>query len=157
MPHPTLDAVIAATFCNRLRHFRLVEWGVKKKLVELPDGCMITDRRTWERQQRRVASLEVENRRLAERLQGLETANEALRERVAEAEDIAVDQMAAAEIAEQKADRARTASDLSIKALRAANTALGRVRQNMGRSAYGGTLTDAHDLVRKAIRSAAKI
>lgn len=47
--------------------------------------------------------------------------------------------------------------DLALKALRASDRALARVRQNMGRSAYGGSLTDAHDLVRKAIRAAAKI
>ncbi|KKK98816.1 hypothetical protein LCGC14_2639010, partial [marine sediment metagenome] len=44
-------------------------------MVELPDGCLITDRRTWERQQRTVARLQHERRHLAERLQLLETAN----------------------------------------------------------------------------------
>ena len=128
-----------------------------RKRVELPPGCMITDRRTWERQQRRVSALEVENRRLAERVQGLENANVAIRERVAEAEDAALEAMTEAETLRNRLGSARRASDLALPALRAAQRALARVRDGHGRNAFGGAVEDARNACSKAIREAAKI
>ena len=128
-----------------------------KKTVELPPGCMITDRGTWERQRLRMSRLEHENRRLAERLQNLETANEALRRSIAEAEELAIQAMADAEQARAEASRGRLASDLALKALRTSRNTLGRVRASNGRSAFGGALTDAYDACQNALKAAAKI
>ena len=129
----------------------------EKKRVELPPGCMITDRRTWERQQQRASRVESENRLYAERIQGLTVANEALRRRVAEAEDLALDALASAEQERSRADRGRTASDQSLKALRLSKRALDRVLEGSGRNSFGGALIDAHGAVTKAIAANAKI
>ncbi len=118
---------------------------------------MITDRRTWERRQAHLARVEAENRGLAERLQGVTVANEALRRRIAEAEDIAVDAMAGEELQRSKADRAGTASTLALKALRLSQRALDRLLEGHGRSSYGGALTEARDACRKALTANAKV
>ena len=121
--------------------------------VELPPGCIITDRRTWERQQRRVASLEAENRRLAQALQLRDTANEALRDRVAQAEDAALEAMTEAEelrnarsVKEVRHGRVKRALQLSLSALE-------RVWAGAtGRNDYGGTIHKALPAVRKALK-----
>ena len=58
--------------------------------VELPPDCIVTDRRTWERQQREHARLKHENREYARRLQGLVAANEALRRQLGESEELTI-------------------------------------------------------------------
>ena len=118
---------------------------------------MITDRRTWERQQARLSRVEAENRQYAHRVQGLSVANEALRERVAEAEDLAVDAMADAEAQLQKAGRAGLASTLTVKAVRLSKRALDRVLEGSGRSSFGGALTEARDACRKALAAVTKV
>ncbi len=77
------------------------------KKVELPDGCIITDKRTWDRQQSQLARAEAEVSRLAEEIQGTRAANEALRKRVAEAEAVALEALANEEILQRKADELR--------------------------------------------------
>lgn len=123
------------------------------RMVELPPECMITDKRTWERQQRRLAVAEGQARSRAERLQLLETANEALRHRVAEAEEAALEAMAEAETVLNR----RSVKELQVgrvkRALMLALTALERVWAGApSKGVYGGTIDKALPAVKRALK-----
>ncbi len=124
------------------------------KKVELPPGCIITDRRTWDRQQRIAVRLEAENRKMAERLQLLVAGNEALRRRIAETEEIAVGCMMQVEEMEDKLAAAldyRMKTKAVRRALRLARNVLERVLASVpSKTAYGGEIASALRAVKSA-------
>lgn len=125
--------------------------------IELPPGCMVTDRRTWERQQRRLAALEHESSERAERIQHLRAANEALRRRVAEAEAIALDALGKAEKATSRSDRASDTLVSVKRALVIAERALEKVVDAGPTNTFGGDPKAALSAVRSAIHKLAGV
>lgn len=124
--------------------------GKGKSLVELPPECIITDRRTWERQRTELGRLEGTTRVQAERIQALVQANEALRRRVAQAEALALEQLARAEKEQARAD---ALADRVAPLARACTLAQGALRQVVasgGRGTHGGKPQDALDAIARA-------
>lgn len=121
------------------------------KKVELPQDCIITDRRTWERQQREAAKLRHEHGQLARRVQALQASNEALRRQLGESEELTIKALSDAEDHKLRADRSITITGTVKRALKLAEEALDRVSLANHRNAYGGTVGPALRAVRKAI------
>lgn len=110
------------------------------KTVELPPDCIITDRRTWERHERELSRLRSDNRRLAERLQFLTASNEAIRQRIAEAEEIATDAMSREEDGRRLSDGIVEIVQVCLNALGIARSGLNAAAAGSSPGAYGGKL-----------------